>query len=847
MQIKMDSLKKINLLILVTIFLLISVFNVSVNALSNQAQISFKTADVITVNGNAYVFAGWYTAGGIKTDTNDKVRRAYKKDDSCSDFIAINKNNSEVRLIKASQSNTSANKSCSFSSWEESEKLNNITDNANRFIIYYWQDKDTIVRLANGFNGTEIGGVSYTREGNSNKFIENTGGNCKDEININSPTNASYIARSSTNEKQLISWNSDGSEVKEQANKQVAGCFETNSVGIKLGYSENSDKKPEDATAVPGSGDTGTGYGDDAAQEANCSQALSPFGWVLCPSLNFADNLYDLFKKLVNNLLFFEADKYQDNGLYSSWKIMVTLANTVLVLVAIVMIAAQIFNFDFISAYTVKKALPRIVIAAILIQLSWFMVTTGIQIVNAIGSGLYWLLVAPFAAQLGSNSSDGILEIGSIVSQGNGEGNTAVFGSALLITGSIAVGAALSGLWVTLVFAAIGVIISLAVALVTLIIREVLLVVLIAIAPLAIAMWILPGTNGLWNMWWKTFSRLLLMYPLVMMLFAGGTIAAFLLASAGGGINLLFAIIAFFVPVFMVGATFKFAGGAFASIANMTGKLGSSLRGRTNKFGAEQQKNYRAWQASNYEQNAKGFGKLKNASARLAAGGMPIGNKSKLRTAQVQASYFKEKNEMADYLASAQYEGIKGEGDTYEERVADQFKKQGEFLKKEAKKGGDAGHAAMRLMVATKRMDLFNELLTEPGGGSDAFREYQSTSTSFSSSIAQAGRSDLLDTSDKKVMQSGAKEALSFDKSFWLDENSARRDKLGSNTPGGRQRVLEDLGQYENWRQLDQAGKKYVETQLRQFNPGWTPPQSPIQSRPQPTTQPPTPPAGGNP
>jgi hypothetical protein len=326
------------------------------------------------------------------------------------------------------------------------------------------------------------------------------------------------------------------------------------------------------------------------SQEANCSQALSPFGWVLCPATNFADNLYSFFKTLVNNLLFFESDKYENNGLYDSWKVMVTLANTVLVLVAIVMIAAQIFNFEFISAYTVKKALPRIVIAAILIQLSWFMVTTGIQIVNAIGSGLYWLLVAPFASKLDFGNTDGILEMGPILAQnysgtdkGNTVGNAVVFYYAIVGLGAAAVGAALSGLWISIIIAAIGVVISLLVAIVTLVIREVLLIVLIAIAPLAIAFWILPGTNGLWNMWWKTFSKLLLMYPLIMLLFAGGTIAAILLASTGSGINILFAIIAFFAPMFMIGATYKFAGGAFASIANMTGKLGSSAKSSADK------------------------------------------------------------------------------------------------------------------------------------------------------------------------------------------------------------------------------------------------------------------------
>ena len=343
------------------------------------------------------------------------------------------------------------------------------------------------------------------------------------------------------------------------------------------------DTNPVDCDANPDDARCKDEQPADKSTEEQCSQALSPFGWVLCPATNFADNLYSLFKQLVNNLLFFESDKYNDNGLKDSWKIMVTLANTVLVLVAIVIIAAQIFNFEFISAYTVKKALPRVVVAAILIQLSWFMVTTGIQLVNAIGSGIYWLLVAPFTQNIAPGDSGGVLEIGPILAQGGANGSeVANAGMFVFASGALATGALLafaSGLWMTMVVAAIGVVISILVAIVTLILREALLIVLIALAPLAIAFWILPGTNGLWNMWWKTFSRLLLMYPLIMLLFAGGTISAILLASAGDNINKIFAIVAYFIPVFLISTTYKFAGGAFASMANFTSKMGDKAKG----------------------------------------------------------------------------------------------------------------------------------------------------------------------------------------------------------------------------------------------------------------------------
>lgn len=323
---------------------------------------------------------------------------------------------------------------------------------------------------------------------------------------------------------------------------------------------------------------------DATNNEANCDDALSPMGWVLCPIMNFADNMYDWFKTLANELLFFETDKYQpgqkSEGLYNSWKTMVKIANTILVLVGVVIIAGQIFSFEFINAYTVKKALPRLVIAAILIQLSWIMVTTGVQMVNAIGAGLYWLLVAPF--KIASDGSN-ILEIGSIIgsssaNQGGGVANGVGFGVVIAAMTGVVATSILTGAWVSIIMAAVGVLVSLAVAIVVLLLREATLIILIAISPIAIALWILPGTEGIWKLWWKTFSRLLMMYPLIMLLFAGGTISAIILAQSSSYINLLFAIVVYFIPIFLISATYKFAGGAFASMASFTEKIGGKVK-----------------------------------------------------------------------------------------------------------------------------------------------------------------------------------------------------------------------------------------------------------------------------
>ena len=59
--------------------------------------------------------------------------------------------------------------------------------------------------------------------------------------------------------------------------------------------------------------------------------------------------------------------------------------------------------------------------------------------------------------------------------------------------------------------------------------RYALLTILIAISPLAFVAFILPGTEGLFDKWRKTFITLLVFYPMVAVLFAGSKAAAYII------------------------------------------------------------------------------------------------------------------------------------------------------------------------------------------------------------------------------------------------------------------------------------------------------------------------------
>ena len=314
-----------------------------------------------------------------------------------------------------------------------------------------------------------------------------------------------------------------------------------------------------------------------------CFITIPLIGWIMCAILNLADMTLQWFSGQVESLLFIGKNGLSDTGadsqLHQSWSAIKNITSVGILLIGLFMIMTQIFSFDFLSAYTVKKVLPRLIIAAILIQLSWFIFKNLIFLVDAVGTGLQQLILTPFSLNGNFNS----LTINNILASGNGTsdfsgGNTAGLFAAM----SVGVFAAFAGGMIGLVVIALGVLIAVLTAMFTLIIRNVLIFILLVLSPIALLAWILPGTQGLWKNWWSNFSKLLFMFPIIMLLFAGGAIGAKIISSAGSGLPpalaAMGAIVAYFGPLFLIPATFKYAGSAMAAASGGVNKLSGMVK-----------------------------------------------------------------------------------------------------------------------------------------------------------------------------------------------------------------------------------------------------------------------------
>ncbi len=264
-----------------------------------------------------------------------------------------------------------------------------------------------------------------------------------------------------------------------------------------------------------------------------------------------------------------------------------------------------------LDAYAVRKAIPRIVLAVIAINLSIYLCVAALDLIEVIGRGMNNLLVSPFidgadykGTKIESNAETGI--VGVIGVAGFLGGLTAAIFVA--ITNPLAILGFLLPLLGTVALIAVAI-------LFTLVVRQGLLVFLIIISPVAIVCYVLPGTEKYFKQWFDLFLKTLMIYPIIAVIFAmSNVLAAILLTNASGSaasaftnpasafqsaftfaqtetsdasgvVKLLVAIIVIYAPLALIPFSFKLAGGAIGQIANVANKQASgSAAGLRNRI-----------------------------------------------------------------------------------------------------------------------------------------------------------------------------------------------------------------------------------------------------------------------
>ena len=288
-------------------------------------------------------------------------------------------------------------------------------------------------------------------------------------------------------------------------------------------------------------------------------------GWFICPVSNWlADGIDFMYSALQEFLKTKPLETTnQNSGIYLAWVIMRNISNVAFIVAFLVIIYSQLTSVG-ISNYGVKKMLPRLVIAAVLVNLSFTFCAILLDLSNIAGYAFQdaFMGIKNTISTVGENTGVGwtwsevimlILSNGAFAA---GAAYTISLGSELLpLALSAVVGIGLVLLLVLLIMAA----------------RQALIVILIIISPLAFVCYLLPGTEKWFKKWKDLFLTMLVFFPAFSVVFGGAQLAGILIiqnaTGPNGGIMQILGMVVQVIPLALTPIILKFSGGVLGKFA----------------------------------------------------------------------------------------------------------------------------------------------------------------------------------------------------------------------------------------------------------------------------------------
>lgn len=272
---------------------------------------------------------------------------------------------------------------------------------------------------------------------------------------------------------------------------------------------EETGDKAQDQNADSGDGSEG----DD--EKDKCNAGFFGFGFLLCPGQNLLNLIIDFLYGIIENILDWRLLETSGSQIKSYWEKFLSIANVILVIAFLIIIYSTATS-DGLSNYDVKKMLPRIVILAIVINISFYVCAAIVDLCNIAGRGVMALLISTSPGGEGLGLGEKIGTVVSNVATGIAGGIAGVVAGVIL-------------------FVSIGppAVLALIVIILALIFRGVALTMMVIISPIAIALYLFPSAAmNKWHVKWRdAFIKMLLVYPMFMAVWGGSKLIASVTAS----------------------------------------------------------------------------------------------------------------------------------------------------------------------------------------------------------------------------------------------------------------------------------------------------------------------------
>lgn len=328
----------------------------------------------------------------------------------------------------------------------------------------------------------------------------------------------------------------------------------------------------------------------------SCFDGGGALGWILCPVIEGLGNMTTfMYDTVLVDFLSVDAQLFKENpeeGTYRAWTVFQGFANIIFIILLIVVIFSQLTGVG-IDNYGVKKILPKLIIAAILINLSYIICRLAVDVSNILGFGLRQIFVG---IDIGASSTGAYsVPVGAnlistlVIALTLGVGLTFIIANGLAVLLPLGLAVLTAVIAIFFIFVLLGA-------------RQAGIVILTVIAPLAFVCYMLPNTKKLFDRWRKMFQGLLLLFPICGLLMGGSELASRILLSASsdnfwmGLIALLLGVVPFFFIPMLLKASFAAMGNIGAKISGIGAKVGGDLtKGIRNSEGYKDR--YAKWAA----------------------------------------------------------------------------------------------------------------------------------------------------------------------------------------------------------------------------------------------------------
>ena len=306
-------------------------------------------------------------------------------------------------------------------------------------------------------------------------------------------------------------------------------------------------------------------------------------GWIICPLSNWlADGIDYMYSALQEFLKTKPLETTnQNSGIYLAWVIMRNISNVAFIVAFLVIIYSQLTSVG-ISNYGVKKMLPRLVIAAVLVNLSFTICAILLDLSNIAGYAFQdaFMGIKNTISTVGENTSTWTWS--EVIS-------TALSNGALAVGAGYAVSLALTTeLLPMLVPAATLAGLTLLFILLIMAARQALIIILIIVSPLAFVCYLLPGTEKWFKKWRDSFLTMLVFFPAFAVVFGGAQLAGIIIiqnaSGSNGAIMHILGMLVQIIPLAITPLIMKFSGGVLGKFAGFVNDKNKGLYDRSKNW-----------------------------------------------------------------------------------------------------------------------------------------------------------------------------------------------------------------------------------------------------------------------